>query len=269
MKAWVITLFLAAHVFAAFEYTVREPLAEATGGSMIASRDKLSSFLLNPALSAFSPGLLFSLVYIQPYNLSELNSGGAIGRFSSKSFGSGLAFSAFGNDLYQENKITVNFSKGFLNQKFFVGLNLNWFSIRLKEFEGYDAPGIDIGIQYLIDSRVGMGFSVLNVNQPEINGISQQIPLITRWGLSICWSDRFSSYMAMEKDVRFPLSVRFAVQIKLAPFMSLYSGMTSYPSVPALGIGFIRKWITIQYAYQHHFDLGGSHLWGLTFSRIK
>ncbi len=269
MKICTIILLLAINVFAAFEYNVSEPYVSATSGSMVASTDKYSSYLLNPALSAAYRDLSVSLVYGKPYELPELRSGGLISRFGFGAFGGGAAFSTFGSDLYQENMVMANVSRCVLKERVYAGLNFRWYSISIENYGSSSTAGIDFGLLYLLSPYIQMGFSVTNLNQPDINGISQQFPLVTRWGVTYRWSDRFIFHTALEKEIRFPVSVRFAGHLKVSNSIDLYSSMNSYPSVPALGFMFSRNHIAIHYAFQYHFDLGGSHMWGISFSKTQ
>jgi hypothetical protein len=134
-------------------------------------------------------------------------------------------------------------------------------------YNNLNTVGIDAGVQYLLHPGLLMGFSLINLNQPVLAGYREEIPLITRWGISYHPTKRITAFASISKDSWFPLSLRMGFQLLVNPFLSLYSGLNTDPSVPSLGLQLRRNRISVNYAFQYHFDLGGSHMWGLTFGK--
>ncbi len=269
MKSILLIVLVTCSLRAAFEYCAADPSMHGTAGSMVAQEGSYAGYLLNPALSAASPDMAAGMVYFRPYGIPELTCGAVITRFATKSMGSGLALSSFGNELYRENQLTANLSGNFLEDRLLLGLNLRWYSLHVQNYDDMNTLGVDAGLQYRLHPRILMGFSVLNLNRPALNGLEQEIPLITSWGMAIRLHDRFISYLSLQKDFRYPPSLRFGVSMQFNPYLQLHTGVNTYPSVPSLGLSFIRKWIAVQYAFQYHFDLGGTHFWGLSFSKPR
>jgi hypothetical protein len=269
MKTILVLFVTTCSLQAAFEYCVTDPLIRGTAGSMVAQEGSYAGYLLNPALSAASAELTAGLVYFRPFGIPELSSAALITRFSLGSLGSGLTFSAFGNELYRENQLTANISGKVLAERLLLGVNLHWFSLRVENFENLNTFSIDAGLQYQPQDRLLIGFSIHNLNQPALNGRKQEIPLITSFGIAFRMHERFISYISLRKDFRYAPSLCLGFTMQLATYLQLHSGVNTYPSIPSLGMSFMKKWIAIQYAFQYHFDLGGTHFWGISFNKPR
>lgn len=269
MKTILLIFLATCSLQAAFEFCVTDPLIRGTAGSMVAQEGSYAGYLLNPALSAASADLTVGLVYFRPFGMSELSSAAIITRFSLRSLGSGLSFSTFGNDLYRENQMTANISGKVLAERLLLGVNLHWFSLQAEKFENLNTFSLDAGLQYLPHDRLLIGFSVHNLNQPALNGRHQEIPLITSLGMAFRMHERFISYISLHKDFRYAPSLCLGFTMNLAPSLQLHSGVNTYPSIPSLGMSFMKKWIAVQYAFQYHFDLGGTHFWGISFNKPR
>jgi hypothetical protein len=269
MKTILLFFLATCSLQAAFEYSMMDPILHGTSGSMVAQEGSYAGYLLNPALSAASTDLTAGLVYFRPFGMPDLSSAAIITRFSLRSLGSGLSLSTLGNELYRENQLTANISGKVLAEGLLLGVNLHWFSLQVENFENLNTFSIDAGLQYRPHDLLLIGFSIRNLNQPALDGRKQEIPLITSWGLAFRMHERFISYISLHKDFRYAPSLRLGFTMNPAHYLQLHSGVNTYPSVPSLGMSFIKKWIAIHYAFQYHFDLGGTHFWGISFSKPR
>ncbi len=267
MKTLLIILGASVPVLAAFEFSTTDAIQSATAGSSVATREISSAFLINPAVSAFLPGSRLGLSYFQPFGISGLNFGGLVLSTRFRGFGVGCAFTSFGEDLYRESQGVVNVSRAFMKNRLALGVNIRGYSISLKEYAGMNTWGLDAGVQYQITEKVRTGFSVLNANQPVLSGRREELPLVTQWGINFDMGEAFTTYISLSKDAWFPASIRVGFHYRINSFMDLHSGFNTAPAVPSLGFSLQRSWISVQYAFQYHFELAGTHFWGISFTK--
>jgi hypothetical protein len=249
-------------LFAAFEYSGSDVMLYGVSTSMVATNQSYSAYLLNPATSAAVNQHHLGLLYFQPYGLSEVNYASLIAHGRAGRFGIGFTISSFGNEIYRENQLVFNIARNFFEKRFFTGINLRWNNLNIQNYLSQNSLSMDIGIQYVLHSHVLMGFSIINLNQPANK--QEEIPLKTNWGMSFKLGEKFDTYLAIQKDSWFPMSVKVGFEIQLNSLITLHNGFNTYPAVPSMGLTLNRNLIAIHYAFQYHFDLGGTHFWGLS-----
>lgn len=267
MKFVFILLILASPLFGAFENTITDVNLMSTSESSVVSNQLPSAYLLNPAVSSQVQNTQFSLFYSQPYGVPGLMSGAFISHFRSGRYGFGFTTTVLGNEIYRENQLVGNISREFFDGRLAIGVNLRWNLLSVENYGSLSVLGADAGLQYQLQSGVLMGFAVRNINQPQINNHAEQLPIISQWGMSFRLTDRFNTYIALSKDSWYPISVRIGVLMQINSILLLHSGFNSDPGIPSVGLTLKRQWISVQYGLQYHFDLGGTHVWGLSFER--
>ena len=200
--------------------------------------------------------------YFQPFNLTGVHYGSLIGHFRMGRFGGGLSVSSFGNDVYQETQLVGNISRTIVSARLAIGMNMRWNQLRVQNYDSINFVGIDAGIQYLLHPGIMMGFSIQNLNQPSRK--PEEIPLITRWGMAFRMGENFHTFISLEKDSWYPASIRIGCEARINKTLTLHSGLNSSPTTPSLGLTLSRNVVAIHYAFQYHFDLGGTHFWGIS-----
>jgi hypothetical protein len=262
MKFVIILILVAMPLFAAFEYSGSDVILRGVSASMVATNQNYSAYLLNPATSAAVNQNHLGMLYFQPFGLSDVNYAGLITHFRILRFGTGFTISSFGNEVYRENQLVFNVARTFFEERFFLGMNMRWNNLKIQNYLSMNSLSMDAGIQYVVHPNILMAFSLLNINQPS--GKPEEIPLKTNWGMSFRLGEKFDSYIAIQKDSWYPASIRLGFEIRLNPMITLHNGFNTYPAVPSLGLTLNRNIIAIHYAFQYHFDLGGTHFWGLS-----
>ena len=267
MKVIYPLMLSALPVMAAFEFSMYDANLSALSGSVAASDQIYSAYLLNPAVTAALDHHHLGIQYCKPYGISELNSGSLISNIITPFINAGLAVSTLGNDLYHENQVVANFSRHLIKHRFFIGANLRWYSIQVKNYENLNVLGVDAGIQYKIHPDLLMGFSLLNLNQPSLNQNQEELPVVASLGMQINLTEQFTSYLSLQKDAWYAPSVRLGCSFWVNSFLIIQSGINSYPAIPSFGFQLNRSWIAVDYSMKYHFDLGITHFWGISFSK--
>lgn len=267
MKVIYLFFFQSLPLMAAFELSMSDANLSGLSGSAVASDQIYSAYLLNPAVTAALDHHNLGIQYFIPYGISELNSGSLVTNIVTSFINAGLAVSTLGNEIYHENQVIVNFSRSLLKRRFFIGLNLRWYSIQIKNYENLNVLGMDAGVQYKLYPGLLMGFSLLNLNQPLVYQHKEELPLVANWGMQISLTDQFTSYLSIQKDAWFAPSLRLGFSFWVNSFLRIQSGINSYPAIPSFGFHLKRNWVAVDYSLQYHFDLGITHFWGLSFSK--
>lgn len=266
-RALVILVFWICSLHAAFELASSNVFSGGMSGNFMANNDFFSAYLVNPASSFYNQDLYLGINYFRPYNLPGLNAAGVYSLVPLNAFGSGVSLVTLGNRLYQEVKATGNISRSFFHQTFSVGLNGNWYQINVQNYHSTNSFGIDFGVVYKINNQLTTGFSIQNFAQARLNGYLDEIPLVTSWGFVFQPGMGFSTYLSISKDAGFPASLQVGFNFKANSSLSIQSAFSSYPAVPSLGFRFSRKWVSINYLFQYHFELGATHFWGVSFRK--
>jgi hypothetical protein len=267
MKVVFILLILALPLFGAFEYIIPDVNLISTSESIVVSNQLPSAYLLNPAVSSQVQNNHFSLFYTQPYGVPGLMSGAFISHYRSGRYGFGFTTTVLGNEIYRENQLVGNISREFFDRRLAVGVNLRWNLLSVENYGSLSVLGVDAGLQYQLQRGILMGFAVRNINHPQLTDHAEQLPIVTQWGMSFQLTDRFDTYIALSKDSWYPLSVRIGVLMRINSILLVHSGFNSNPAIPSFGLTLKHHWISVQYGLQYHFDLGGTHVWGLSFER--
>ena len=266
----LLFILLALPVQAAFELSGSNAFSNALGRSGVTNQNSFAAFLLNPALSAAVSGPGIGISYLKPYNLAGLSAANLIATVPFQNFGLSGTVYTFGNLEYQEIRVSTNISHRFLQNRLFLGLNLHWHQINFAHYGSTGATiGLDLGAFVRISRFVSTGFSLLNVNQPAVNGHREEMPVVTTWGIAVQPGDQIVAYLTVEKDRWYPVNISLGVEAPITRYLLLQSGFQTNPTLPSLGFQFRKGWFALFYAFQYHFQLGPTHAWGLMVTRGK
>ena len=265
--ALFVLIIMVINVWAAFELSTSNAFSGGILGNFTTGQDFFSSYLTNPASSSYTKDFHLGINYCRPYNLPGLNVAGIFSLIPLKTVGAGVSMVTLGNSLYQEYKITGNVSRTFFHRALSVGLNWNWYQINVRNYNSSHSFGMDAGILCKIIPQLVTGFSIQNISQARLNGYLDEIPLVTSLGFVFQPTQDFSTYLSVSKDAGYPAALQIGLNFVANSSISIQSAFSSYPAVPSIGFRFNHQWISINYMFQYHFELGGTHFWGVSFSK--
>lgn len=150
-----------------------------------------------------------------------------------------------------------------------MGVNFHLYSLEVKNYGSAYSYGVDAGALYKITEYFYTGFSVRNLNQPRLNGHSEEIPVVTSLGFAGVVDDHFSISIAIQKDGRFAPAFLMGLVFLVNQSFAFQSGFSTYPAIPSIGFRFQRKRLAAHYALKYHFELGATHFWGISFNLPK
>ena len=246
------------------------------------------SFYWNPAGIGLVEGTEITSLFSQPYNAVEglqYHTVGFVHRGKDQYFGYGLSGVYFDAGKLREADATgaltgktfgsrdgalyfttgAGFGAGEEGRKRgAVGFNLK--AVR-GEISNYSSTGFggDIGFMFLPAEWARLGVMIENLIAPTFHfkSIDEKFPLRIRGGASL---DPFT-WMTLAADVENEegdLSYRFGAEIRLfSKVLGLRGGYTTDTKEFLAGIGFNIKFLSLDYAYSTHDDLGQTHRVGL------
>jgi len=270
IKNWALLFCLApTHcLWGAFDFPAGSTRNAAVANSHISSTRSIEAFLINPALSVNNDQIFGKLCYYRLFNLKELTHSTGIIAFRIAKFNWGIAVHSLGDQIYRENKITMNFSKLVYHHKLSIGLSLNYYLLNVINYDNMNTMGIDLGIRYQISSNFWMGMAIANLNQPKLNGYSEEIPQTIHLGLQYEVLNPLLFHFSVQKDAWFTPSLSLAVEYNISNYLEISTGFNSDANMPTGGIVINIAQLKFDYAIQYHFDLGPTHFFGIAYAPI-
>jgi hypothetical protein len=238
----------------------------AMSGSDVALSDDVFSLFNNAAgLAQFNWRELGVYYSPAPFGFKEL-SNGYMAYTEPLSFGSAaIGVMSYGYDLYREIKITPGFSLRYLN-KFFAGLTLTFHHVLIMGYGSKSVFYLNAGCLFYLTNDLRTGFSFENINRASFTSNQDPLPVVLKAGLSYNIINNFSLNTALEKDVKYNLSVMSGINYDLTDNLSLRIGFANEPSKFSGGIGIHISYFSFDYAFFTHPDLGFTHQAGIVIS---
>jgi len=251
-------IFWCALLFGAFEFVGLGGPAGAmlAGGAVPDWRHGLS---LNPALADPGPGVGIAAAYCRPYGLDGLGWGQMGAHWRARALGLSLAVSSLTLGFYREENLQVCIA-AMPAHGVWTGVGLHALALEMGR-EGRDVvPALDVGGCCSFGRfTAGAGLSRLNV--PRWRDGSE---LPARLVLSGAWRPVESLLLALDacregRDER----GAFGVEFRIIPEAGLRFGVATGPLRYAGGVGARAGPVTLDYAWQFHPQLNGTHSIGL------
>jgi hypothetical protein len=182
----------------------------------------------------------------------------------------GAAFKTYGFDLYRENNFIVSYGNNHKN-RIFYGINLNLYNLKIQNYGTATSFGVDIGAMAYLAKFLQWGFFGKNITGSNIGDAKEPIAQVYRTGITYQPLDYLRIIAEIEKDIKFPVSVRGGVEYSVIDYLDLRAGVGSQPSDFSAGIGINYNIFTFDYALYHHEDLGYTHMGSVSvnFGGIK
>jgi hypothetical protein len=117
--------------------------------------------------------------------------------------------------------------------------------------------------------RVDVGFSANNITAAHLGRTGEKMPQVMNLGA--CWHPYHDLQisMEMEKDVRFPSSLKMGIEQLVFSVIALQAGVANNPDKYSFGIAAEYSLFEFGYAGYSHPDLGWTHQIELSFKLDK
>lgn len=273
MKRLFLILLILSYgpVFAQFVNTDVGARQTALNGAFTSLSDNSLAVFYNPAGLGQMKDREFSTFFSPaPLGMTDMSTA-ALTYAEPTKFGTfGAAFKTYGFDLYRENNFIVSYGNNYKN-RIFYGANLNLFNLKIQNYGSATSFGVDIGAMAYLAKFLQWGFFGKNITGSTIGEAKEKIAQVYRTGITYQPLDYLRIIAEIEKDIKFPVSVRGGIEYSVIDFLDLRAGVGSQPSNFTAGIGINYNIFTFDYALNHHEDLGYSHMGSITvnFGGIK
>jgi len=268
--------------------------AAASGGSAQAVQNDVWSFTQNPAGYAGLQALSAAVGNFSPsgQSFSQWTSFAAAGPLS-QTWGalavhgeqSGISY---GGRSYGSES-SVGLSHGFYLQKDLrsslrFGYSLNYYTVDYGQSAGLSGDGrdgmdlgsgsvlgINAGLQASLRDRSWLGVTIRNINSPLLGSSGSASNLPRRITASLAYQPYYGliSSLSLDKGMDSEMQYRAGISYDPKPWLTLRSGVVTYPSQLTLGAGL--RWAAFQldYAWISHPVLTPTHMFSLSIQRER
>jgi hypothetical protein len=170
----------------------------------------------------------------------------------------GASFFRFGDDLYNEQLISLGYSTKFGLAS--LGLKVNYIQYHAEGFGTASAFTVSFGGIAEITPKILVGAIVDNINQPKLSSTSEErIPARFRIGTLLTLSEKVLATMELEKDSENSPIAKAGLEYTLHKKFTARTGFNLNPQSAFGGLGFKLKKFKLDYALQFHEQLGAAH----------
>ena len=176
----------------------------------------------------------------------------------------GIKAEKFGFELYSETEFGLAFAKK-IDRNISVGLCLEYNRVDIARYGTAHSFYIDGGLLAHVLKSVDVGFSVHNITDAAIGRTDEKMPQV--FSLGACWYPfhDFQISVEMEKDIRFPASIKMGIEQIIFGVIALRAGAANNPDKYSAGIGVRYSLFEFGYAGYSHPDLGWTNQIELSF----
>lgn len=205
----------------------------------------------NPALMP-SDRKTVSFFGVRYYGLSELTDMAATATYPTVLGVLGVGAHRYGFSKYNESRIRLGYKNSFLG--FHFGAILNYSHVSFGGgYASAGAVGVNLGLAAPIVPGLWIGAKATNINQPTYGSLNEEeLPRDLSIGLSYQLSDVAMFSMEVYKDVKFPISYRGGVEVKIIGDLMGRAGITTKPQTFAAGFGYSGSFWSANVAVQRH-----------------
>jgi len=169
-----------------------------------------------------------------------------------------LQIENFGFELYRTTEVGSAFSLK-LDGNISGGLSLTFRHLAIARYGSTQSVTFSGGILAFILRGVKIGFSFSNITGATLKRSQEKVPQIC--SLGTCWSplDDFLLSVEMEKDIRYPVSIKWGAEQKVFGLLAIRAGVANNPGKYSAGIALNHSSLEFGYAGYSHSDLGWTH----------
>ncbi len=204
----------------------------------------------NPAMMNFEDNAA-SFYGIRYYGFSELTDMALSGVYN-HNFGTfGVGMHTYGDDIYRESRFRLAYAREYAGIR--AGLVVNYTHFSIQDYGSAGSVVFDFGMAYTIIDGLWLGARATNLTQSTVGEAEEELPREMAVGISWSWSDRTVFTSDLVKDVRFPLSWRGGLEVRVVDQFVLRGGVTTEPLTYSAGMGYsMDRWGINIVAQQHH-----------------
>lgn len=253
---------------AAFPDLERGAREAAMGGASAAAAEDPGAIFRNSALTAELSFPAFSSSWSRPFGLSDLDNGSVAAAYP-LSFGvmsAGVTF--MGREgYYTETEVLLSFARKFdigIHGNISPGAACRCSQLNISPVYGSDRTfSIDAGLLWKKSRRFSAGFAARNLTNSRLGLEEEALPRIYTFGVAARPFENvlLATDTAWENTAGFTrLIYRFGQEVLLFRPLILRAGFRTDPAAYSVGAGFLFFSFRVDYAYQFHPVLPGTHM---------
>jgi len=169
----------------------------------------------------------------------------------------GLNLQYYGFEDYNEQKIGINYARKLTNN-LSLGAQFNYLGFRIPEYGNKGLVSVEIGIRSQVLKQLIIAAHISNPIQTEVVD-GENLPTLFNFGIAYLPSKKLTITAEAEKDIEFPVSVKFGLEYQLVEPFFIRFGISTKPTLLNFGMGFIiKEQLKIDAAASYHQTLGFS-----------
>ena len=271
----ITLLFASVNLQAIFDDYEPSPRARAMGGAFYSICDDANSIFYNPAgLKTAGNSLMLGYTKIFSNDFQVLNTV-ALSMELPKSFGSiciglqSLDVDFQGVNLISEKIYALAHSFSLLkdiHSEINFGYTLNLYHLSINSFGDQSTFGFNVGALAVLHQRTSIGFAVTNINNPKVGEDNRhELPQKIAMGISYIPYENVVTSVELKKSMNGVTEIHAGAEVKVFEILTLRCGVRNNPSSYSAGASFNLYDIIIDYAYNTHSTLSGTHHFGIGY----
>ncbi len=182
----------------------------------------------------------------------------------------GLNYTGFGGKLYRDSKIGLSYGMKF-SDKISGGLSINYHNLSIANNYGTKSSlTFELGIIANVIENLQLGFHLFNPSQAKLNDYQDEIiPTVVKLGLRYDFSKKVYVNAEVEKDIDLKPIYKIGVEYHPIDILYIRTGISSNPSLPAIGFGVDVKNFRFDFSSSFHPVLGATPAFGIVYTVNK
>jgi hypothetical protein len=171
----------------------------------------------------------------------------------------GISVFKFGDDLYNEQLLSMAFANRFGLAS--LGLQINYLQYQAQSFGTTGVFTLSMGGIATLTPQLMIGAYVRNINQPKIatGDEDEYVPTLLSAGLAFKPSDKVLLCTEIEKDLRRQTKFKTGVEYIIHKKFTIRTGVNLNPNAGFIGFGFNTKKIKLDYGLEYSYNIGINH----------
>lgn len=219
----------------------------------------------NPAAWAALPRRTAALYGDEGFGLSELRLAAARIVVPTRIAAFAVGAQAFGYESFRASAFTLGAARAFslgTSRVLMAGAAAHLHTVSIPDYGSASVVTLDVGVRAALVPGLDAGFRASNVAAGSLAG-REPLPRTLALGFAYRAHARLTVAADVEKDVRYPASLRAGVEARPVAALALRAGATTAPRAVSAGVGLRTGPLAIDLAAARHESLGWTPAVGL------
>ncbi|MFB0947225.1 MAG: hypothetical protein ACJAZY_000198 [Spirosomataceae bacterium] len=225
-------------------------------GNAVVAMPHEQSFFYNPAGLAYTESTHAFASYHSRFDIPGLGNAGVGAVIKTKAVNFGVGFEQFGDELYNEVKGGIAFSRQ--QGRVSLGLKISYLQAAVQDLTAKSTILSEFGVMADIRDNFRIGFHAYNLTGAKLFA-SQNIPTVLRLGFSYQPSEQISLNAEAEKSTFYKLNIKAGIEYEIRKSFFVRSGINSLTNTFHFGTGMRLRNLQFDYAVNTSNILGLSH----------